>query len=60
MCNFYELADGSSRLLNNRKKYDLNPTRPIAKSLMRNNPKVANDSIISTAIKNIEIYKQIY
>ena len=60
MCNFYELADGSSRLLNNRKKYDLNPTGPIAKSLMRNNPKVANDSIISTAIKNIEIYKQIY
>lgn len=60
MRNFYELADGSSRLLNNRKKYDLNPTGPIAKSITRNNPKVANDSIISTAIKNIEIYKQIY
>ena len=60
MCNFYELADGSSILLNNRKKYDLNPTGPIAKNLLRNNPKVANNSIISTAIKNIEIYKQIY
>ena len=30
MCNFYELADGSSKLLNDRKKYDLNPTGPIA------------------------------
>lgn len=60
MCNFYELSDGSSRLLNNRKKYDLNPTGPIAKSLLRNNPKIANNSIVSTAIKNIEIYKQIY
>ena len=60
MCNFYELADGSSRLLNNRKKYDLNPSGPIAKSLLRNNPKIANNSIISAAIKNIEIYKQIY
>lgn len=54
------MADGSSRLLNNRKKYDLNPTGPIAKNLLRNNPKVANNSIILTTIKNIEIYKQIY
>jgi hypothetical protein len=60
MCNFYELADGSSKLLNDRKKYDLNPTGPIAKNLLRNNPKIANNSVISTAIKNIEIYNQIY
>ena len=36
MCNFYELADGSSKLLNDRKKYDLNPTGPIAKNLSKN------------------------
>lgn len=60
MCNFYELADGSSKLLNIRKQYDLNPTGPIAKSLLKDNPKIANDSIISVAIKNIKIYNQIY
>ena len=32
MRNFYELADGSSKLLNIRKQYDLNPTGPIAKN----------------------------
>ena len=60
MSNFYELADGSSKLLNLRKQYDLNPMGPIAKNLLRNNPKIINDSIISAAIKNIEIYNQIY
>ena len=60
MCNFYELADGSSRLLNNRKKYDLNPSGPIAKGLLKDNPKIANEAIISAAIKNIKIYNQIY
>ena len=60
MCNFYELADGSSRLLNNRKKYDLNPSGPIAKGLLKDNPKIANEAIISAAIKNIRIYNQIY
>ena len=45
MCNFYELADGSSRLLNNRKKYDLNPSGPIAKGLLKDNPKIANEAI---------------
>lgn len=60
MCNFYELADGSSRLLNNRKKYDLNPTGPIARILVKNDSKIADDNEIKTAIKNIKIYKQIY
>ena len=60
MCNFYELADGGSRLLNNRKKYDLNPSGPIAKGLLKDNPKIANEAIISAAIKNIRIYNQIY
>lgn len=60
MKNFYELADGSSRLLNNRKKYDLNPTGPIARVLAQNDPKVTDDNEIKIAIKNIRIYKQIY
>ena len=60
MRNFYELADGSSKLLNIRKQYDLNPTGPIAKGLLKDNPKIANEAIISTAIKNIRIYSQIY
>ena len=60
MRNFYELADGSSKLLNIRKQYDLNPTGPIAKDLLKDNPKIANEAIISTAIKNIRIYSQIY
>ena len=60
MRNFYELADGSSRLLKNRKTYELNPTGPIAKNLLRKNAKIKNDSDISVAIKNIEIYNQIY
>lgn len=60
MRNFYELADGSSKLLNIRKQYDLNPTGPIAKDLLKDNPKIANEAIISTAIKNIRIYNQIY
>ena len=60
MRNFYELADGSSKLLNIRKQYDLNPTGPIAKDLLKDNPKIANEAIISTAIKNIRIYTQIY
>ena len=60
MRNFYELADGSSKLLNIRKQYDLNPTDPIAKKLLKKSPKIANEAIISTAIKNIRIYTQIY
>lgn len=60
MCNFYELADGSSRLLNNRKKYDLNPTGPIARVLVKNDSKAADDNEIKAAIKNIRIYKQVY
>ena len=60
MRNFYELADGSSKLLNIRKQYDLNPTGPIAKKLLKKSPKIANEAIISTAIKNIRIYTQIY
>ena len=60
MRNFYELADGSSKLLNIRKQYDLNPTGPIAKGLLKDNPKIANEAIISTAIKNVRIYSQIY
>ena len=60
MRNFYELADGSSKLLNIRKQYDLNPTGPIAKGLLKDNPKIANEAIISAAIKNIRIYTQIY
>ena len=60
MRNFYELADGSSKLLNIRKQYDLNPTGPIAKKLLKKSPKIANEAIISTAIKNIRIYSQIY
>lgn len=60
MYNFYELADGSSRLLNNRKKYDLNPTGPIARVLVKNDSKVADDNEIKAAIKNIRIYKQVY
>lgn len=60
MRNFYELADGSSKLLNIRKQYDLNPTGPIAKGLLKDNPKIANEAIISTAIKNVRIYNQIY
>lgn len=60
MRNFYELADGSSKLLNIRKQYDLNPTGPIAKKLLKKSPKIANEAIISTAIKNIRIYNQIY
>lgn len=60
MRDFYELADGSSKLLNLRKQYDLNPNSPIAKKLLINNPKITNDSIISAAIKNIKIYNQIY
>ena len=57
MCNFYELADGSSRLLNNRKKYDLGP---IARVLVKSDSKVADDNEIKIAIKNIRIYKQVY
>ena len=60
MRNFYELADGSSKLLNIRKQYDLNPTGPIAKKLLKKSPKIANEAIISTAIKNVRIYNQIY
>lgn len=60
MRNFYELADGSSKLLNIRKQYDLNPTGPISKKLLKKSPKIANEAIISTAIKNIRIYTQIY
>ena len=60
MRNFYELADGSSKLLNIRKQYDLNPTGPIAKDLLKDNPKIANEAIISSAMKNIRIYNQIY
>ena len=60
MRNFYELADGSSKLLNIRKQYDLNPTGPIAKGLLKDNPKIANEAIISAAIKNVRIYSQIY
>lgn len=60
MRNFYELADGSSKLLNIRKQYDLNPTGPIAKKLLNKNPKIANEAIISTVIKNVRIYNQIY
>ena len=60
MRNFYKLADGSSKLLNIRKQYDLNPTGPIAKKLLKKSPKIANEAIISTAIKNIRIYTQIY
>ena len=60
MRNFYELADGSSKLLNIRKQYDLNPTGPIAKKLLKKSPKIANEAIISTAIKNVRIYTQIY
>ena len=60
MRNFYELADGSSKLLNIIKQYDLNPTGPIAKKLLKKSPKIANEAIISTAIKNIRIYTQIY
>ena len=60
MRNFYELADGSSKLLNIRKQYDLNPTGPIAKKLLKKSPKIANEAIISTAIKNVRIYSQIY
>lgn len=59
MRNFYELADGSSKLLNIRKQYDLNPTGPIAKKLLKKSPKIANEAIISTVIKNIRIYNQI-
>ena len=60
MRNFYELADGSSKLLNIRKQYDLNPTGQIAKKLLKKSPKIANEAIISTAIKNVRIYNQIY
>lgn len=60
MCNFYELADGSTKLLNGRKIYELNPTGPIAKNLLRKNAKIANDSDVSVAIKNIEVYNRIY
>ena len=60
MRNFYELADGSSKLLNIRKQYDLNPTGPIAKKLLKKSPKITNEAIISTAIKNVRIYSQIY
>ncbi len=60
MRNFYELADGSSKLLNIRKQYDLSPTGPIAKKLLKKSPKIANEAIISTAIKNVRIYSQIY
>lgn len=60
MCNFYELADGSSKLLNLRKQYDLNPTGLIAKNLLKNNPKIINEVVISAALKNIEIYNQVY
>lgn len=60
MCNFYELADGSSRLLNNRKKYDLNPNGPIAKVLVKKDPKVADDNEIRLAIKNIANYNEVY
>lgn len=60
MRNFYELADGSSKLLNIRKQYDLDPTGPIAKKLLKKSPKIANEAIISTAIKNVRIYNQIY
>lgn len=60
MRDFYELADGSSKLLNLRKQYDLNPNSPIAKKLLRNNPKITNEAIISAALKDIKIYNQIY
>ena len=50
MCNFYELSDGSSRLLNNRKKYDLNPSGPIARVLVKNDSKVADDNEIKTGL----------
>ena len=60
MKDFYELEDGSSKLLNLRKQYDLNPNSPIAKKLLRNNPKITNEAIISPALKNIKIYNQIY
>ena len=60
MRNFYELADESSKLLNIRKQYDLNPTGPIAKKLLKKSPKIANEAIISTAIKNVRIYTKIY
>ena len=60
MRNFYELADGSSKLLNIRKQYDLNSTGPIAKKLLKKSPKIANEAIISTAIKNVRIYTKIY
>ena len=39
MRNFYELADGSSKLLNIRKQYDLNPTGPIAKKITKEKSK---------------------
>ena len=60
MRDFYELANGSSKLLNLRKQYDLNPNSPIAKKLLRNNPKITNEAIISAALKDIKIYNQIY
>ena len=60
MCNFYELSDGSSRLLNNRKKNDLNPTGPIAKVLVKKDPKFADDNEIRLAIKNIANYNEVY
>ena len=60
MRDFYELADGSSKLLNLRKQYDLNPNSLIAKKLLRNNPKITNEAIISAALKDIKIYNQIY
>ena len=39
MRDFYELADGSSKLLNLRKQYDLNPNSPIAKKIIKKKPK---------------------
>lgn len=60
MKNYYELADGSSRLLNKRKKYDLNPNGPIAKVLIKEDPKIANDNEIRLAIKNIANYNEVY
>ncbi len=40
MRDSYELADGSSKLLNLRKQYDLTPNSPIAKKLLRNTQKL--------------------
>ena len=60
MKNYYELADGSSGLLNKRKKYDLNTNGPIAKVLVKEDPKIADDNKISLAIKNIANYNEVY